>query len=501
MNTKAFLLAAATLAGSASAADLTWTGAAGDHDWNNKNNWNLNFVPTSADDVYIFSNGPVAVYSGHAAVAKSLYSAEGFEIYGSFQCTKTFVPDGGCIMVGSLSIDRIDIKNTFDVYGGVINPLTENSVINLTYTGTMNVHGGADATINTRFFVGGDLQIHSATLRVLGSAAIPVSMSVSGLGVCSLIGESRLRGNDYSYLANDAVIFMRGLDASPTIAAEMKFYNGAHAWVVVEGGTHALIGNPTQIAYPAGKIDSGYWSVRDNSTLSFPDGRQVTSIEGTGVVILDGPQSQIQNLHSLKHVTSKLSLDNKAFLPITPAGGVFTHEGTIELSAGSRVSIEGGLICTTSSVISTRLSGLSTEQAGTIYARDFAHLDGFLLAEFNAPFNRSPNQPVALIQTGTSGDGVDSEFVAVTLNTLSGQSNFSYLPYSATLNFSCAADLNSDGLVDDADFVWFAQQYDTLACNSVFMPHACTADLTGDGFVEDADFVLFAAAYNTLLCD
>jgi len=501
MHTKAFLLSLATFAGSATAATFSWTGAAGDHDWHNKDNWNLHSVPTAADDVYVTLNGPAAIYSGHTAAAKSLYSGVGIEIYGSLQCTNTFMPDGGCILVGSMWVGRLDIKTTFDVYGGAINPISEDSLTNIVYTGTMNLHGGADATFNTKFYVGGQLQLNNATLRVLGSAANPVGMTVSSFGACSLFGESRIRGNDYSYLANDGIVLMSGLNASPTIAAEMKFYNGAGAAVIVEDGAHALIGNPAQIAFPTGKIDSGRWWVRGNSTLSFPDGRQVTSIEAMGNVILDGPQAQFPNLHTLKRVSSTLSLDNGAFLPITPAGGFFTHEGKIELSAGSLLSIQGGLICTTSSLITTRLDGLSTAQAGTIYARDFAHLDGFLTAQFNAPFNRSQNGPVALIQTGTSGDGVDSEFVNVELNTLSGQSSFSYLPYSATLNFSCPADLNSDGFVDDADFVWFAQQYDTLDCNSPFMPHACTADLTGDGFVEDSDFVLFASAYNALLCD
>jgi hypothetical protein len=32
------------------------------------------------------------------------------------------------------------------------------------------------------------------------------------------------------------------------------------------------------------------------------------------------------------------------------------------------------------------------------------------------------------------------------------------------------------------------------------MPIGCRADLNSDGFVDDLDFVLFAAAYDALLC-
>lgn len=65
-------------------------------------------------------------------------------------------------------------------------------------------------------------------------------------------------------------------------------------------------------------------------------------------------------------------------------------------------------------------------------------------------------------------------------------------------NRSCAADLNNDGVVEDSDFVIFANAYDTLECPS--LPGLCLADLNDDGIVEDSDFVIFASAYNELLC-
>ncbi|MBX3387894.1 MAG: esterase-like activity of phytase family protein [Phycisphaeraceae bacterium] len=56
----------------------------------------------------------------------------------------------------------------------------------------------------------------------------------------------------------------------------------------------------------------------------------------------------------------------------------------------------------------------------------------------------------------------------------------------------CPADLNSDGVVDDADFVRFSQSYDLLLDP--------VGDLNLDEMADDNDFVLFAAAYNELLC-
>jgi len=64
----------------------------------------------------------------------------------------------------------------------------------------------------------------------------------------------------------------------------------------------------------------------------------------------------------------------------------------------------------------------------------------------------------------------------------------------------CPADLNSDGQVDDSDFVLFATAYNILDCTDPTMPAGCRSDINADHFVDDSDFVLFAAAYDQLIC-
>ncbi|MBS0186845.1 MAG: hypothetical protein JSS51_02180 [Planctomycetes bacterium] len=61
---------------------------------------------------------------------------------------------------------------------------------------------------------------------------------------------------------------------------------------------------------------------------------------------------------------------------------------------------------------------------------------------------------------------------------------------------SCPADFNGDGLVEDSDFVIFANKYDLLIADFRYD----TGDLNGDGFVDDTDFVIFVGSYNDLLC-
>jgi len=62
----------------------------------------------------------------------------------------------------------------------------------------------------------------------------------------------------------------------------------------------------------------------------------------------------------------------------------------------------------------------------------------------------------------------------------------------------CAADLNSDGFVDDLDYALFVQAYSKIECP--VPPAECPGDLNVDGIVDDADFVLFLLSYNLTVC-
>lgn len=57
---------------------------------------------------------------------------------------------------------------------------------------------------------------------------------------------------------------------------------------------------------------------------------------------------------------------------------------------------------------------------------------------------------------------------------------------------TCAGDFNKDGVVDDSDFVLFAEAYNNLLDRR--------GDLNADLLSDDSDFVIFADAYNSLIC-
>ncbi len=104
-----------------------------------------------------------------------------------------------------------------------------------------------------------------------------------------------------------------------------------------------------------------------------------------------------------------------------------------------------------------------------------------------------PGVPSPQVNIGGDGAGTfTGSLSGVNFTTFAGLQYFTV--------YTCHADLNEDGVVDDADFVIFAKAYNILLCSDPTMPSGCPADLNSDGFVDDADFVIFAAGYNELVC-
>lgn len=108
---------------------------------------------------------------------------------------------------------------------------------------------------------------------------------------------------------------------------------------------------------------------------------------------------------------------------------------------------------------------------------------------------------LARTTTGVIPAGTRSVTITVTMTRNDGSYNDGYADdLSFSLDSTCIGDLNSDGLVDDADFSLFAVAYNILDCADPAMPAACPADFNRDGLVDDLDFSLFALAYDALLC-
>ncbi len=165
--------------------------------------------------------------------------------------------------------------------------------------------------------------------------------------------------------------------------------------------------------------------------------------------------------------------------------------------------------------IGVMAAGLNLGQTTTAHAT-FTNTTGLTLTNARAEFAVGPGLSiggehavtVALPDIGpgadasipdqtVQGDAIGKWSVGVTL--LSDQLPASMASIALAVA-SCPGDLNGDGLVDDEDFVLFADSYNLADCTSEDMSIGCPGDLNTDGFVNDADFTVFAAAYDQYYC-
>lgn len=71
------------------------------------------------------------------------------------------------------------------------------------------------------------------------------------------------------------------------------------------------------------------------------------------------------------------------------------------------------------------------------------------------------------------------------------------LDAAAEFHYTCRADFDDNGFVDDADFVIFAEDYAEFTCPT---PTGCRTDFNADDIIEDIDFVFFTQAYEAFVC-
>ncbi|MGH7242012.1 MAG: hypothetical protein ACREJD_01170 [Phycisphaerales bacterium] len=165
-----------------------------------------------------------------------------------------------------------------------------------------------------------------------------------------------------------------------------------------------------------------------------------------------------------------MRMDQSNLLGVTSANGgaAFTEDDVIAVNTGCEFSID---------LAELGYDGTSDiKLAGWLGGGDRGSISNQVIGGVPASYGTSPGTNVG--QTN-----------ATDLSTIAGKQ-------WVRIFQSCPADLNGDGIVEDSDFVVFANKYDALIADFRYD----LGDLNGDGFVDDSDFVIFVAAYNELLC-
>lgn len=177
--------------------------------------------------------------------------------------------------------------------------------------------------------------------------------------------------------------------------------------------------------------------------------------------------------------------------PVVPAGVTMFHPGP---------GNERGVVRWTSPTVGH--ADIFVHVGGVAIDPDFASTDiailqnGAVLAS-SAGYNNASKYSYYTRVNIQAGDSIDlSQGFGNNGNYLNDSTAFRF----AVVVNECIADLNTDGLVDDADFSIFAPAYNLLDCEDAAMSSGCPADINHDGMVDDTDFSFFVVAYDALIC-
>jgi endonuclease I len=258
------------------------------------------------------------------------------------------------------------------------------------------------------------------------------------------------------------------------------------------GPRKAFAYNPQMRTIAVGVTTAGIGSYSGTITIDNTD----LTTQGPGFGVADANDTINVTANILDHATPSFQGGSTAlsqtidFGTVSRNTGVFTQPASVHNRAVSFVpSLTAGLDLDSVGVVATPLNStsvISTTLAPTLNIGAGSSLTGQV--SFDSAQAAGTYQVVYTI--ATSDQNLPGAILRPSLT----------LTVLGTIQALCAGDLNNDLVVDDSDFVIFADAYNLFDCSDVAMPAGCPSDLNSDLFVDDADFVLFAAAYEALLC-
>ena len=181
---------------------------------------------------------------------------------------------------------------------------------------------------------------------------------------------------------------------------------------------------------------------------------------------------------------SGTALTQNLFMAINNTNGLGVTEGTNAANAAAALAVTSGMEFS-----------ISLADLGGVSAFDNIRVVAMLNGIHHDYLSNQvlPGVPAPHVNIGGDGaGGFTGTLSGVNFGAIGGTQYFTV--------YTCHADFNEDGQVDDDDFLIFAKAYNILLCSDPAMPPGCPSDINEDGFVDDTDFSLFAAAYDNLVC-
>jgi autotransporter-associated beta strand protein len=253
--------------------------------------------------------------------------------------------------------------------------------------------------------------------------------------------------------------------------------------VIVQGGT-LHFQNATNFDEPAGVLTGGVWSVFGPGELGFHDAPIKTIAPGTAVS-MSGPGATIVGMQGIEAIDGSLALLNDASVHASPASGVVTQSGLLELGISAELTVSGGFVQTpTAHLVVWFEHNHPVHGFGRLIA-DSVAVDG----DFTAVALGGYLPPEGTMHEFVQAPSVTGTFDTATLPDAAPGDRWAlrYDPDGITLLHTDFADQNLDGQVSTLDF---------LAYLNLWASGDSGADANGDGSVNVLDFLFWLNAFN-----
>ncbi|MDB5357084.1 MAG: hypothetical protein JWN24_3537 [Phycisphaerales bacterium] len=276
-------------------------------------------------------------------------------------------------------------------------------------TGTLSINTSTSLNLSrvlesdgTATWTGGNLDMNGGTLNNNGSftydsAARWDIYGVGGTSTFNNVGSLTKQG------AGELDLY--------TGFVPVAFNNANTGTVSVQAGVMSLQTVPN---LAGGTLTGGAWDVFSNSTLKLPGSITTLAanvqLNGVGSIITasGGGANALSGLAAIASGGS-LSLQGGQSLSAMPAGGTFTNHGTVNLGAGSHLSVAGAFTQGADGSFITQLSGPTSASFGQLTATGAVTIGGALEANLGAGYDPAAGQTFSVV-TGSSRAGSFSSF-------------------------------------------------------------------------------------------
>jgi hypothetical protein len=317
-------------------------------------------------------------------------------------------------------------------------------------------------------YVGGDLCVTVRHAPFVGAAAPLLDTANASNSVRTTFANAKTAMNGAFLPEDDAVAIGIGYTPSLTVPTAYETVSGGSgAWLFESPRVHQLVIDPSQLGAlaPGSTVDGIVFRISPVSTVAFvswPDGDATVTQFDVTLSTAQRTAVQMSTTFAVNEGADKVLVRSGALVMPDRAMKVVgddVGEHSFVIPFSSPFVYKGGGLCVT--------------------MRVGQRFGGGAAVNFDGRFNTfGMNGKRA---TASSSETTGSNAIALATRLV-----FSRPPST------CPADLNADGVVDDADFVVFVEAYEFLTTPA--------GDFDFDGVTGDGDFVVFVAGYDALVC-